>query len=150
MDLVTNLLVSLGVNPTLWIQLGIFLVTFLILQFVLFKPYFAAFNERNERTLGQTELAERYITQTRELEEKFAAKASEVNEKYRAVFDQTRTEANKEFDTVIGGARARAKQLIDETRKKIQAEMESARTQLDKEVGTVSQLINSKMIGKEQ
>ncbi len=144
-----ELLTSLGVNSTLGIQFAIFLFCFVVLKYLLFKPYFAAYNERNQRTVGQTELAEKYLLETKDLEERFAVKATEVNERYRAVFEQTRQEANKEFDSVVNGARARAKQLVDDTRKKISTEMESARTKLDAEVGAVSQLINQKMIGKE-
>ena len=53
-----DLLIQLGVNHTLAVQLVMFLVTFVILKYVLFEPYYAAFNERQERTVGRTELAD--------------------------------------------------------------------------------------------
>ena len=36
-----------------------------------------------------------------------------------------------------------------ELKKKIQSEMEAARTQLNQEINTVAQLINTKLIGKD-
>ena len=144
-----DLLISLGVNSSLGVQLVIFMVTFFAMKHLLFEPYFHAYNERNARTVGQTEAAERYVFETKELEERFSAKATEINEKYRAVYDKTRSDAAKEYDRVVNEARARAKTVIDDSRGKIQAEMEKARTQLAQEIGGVSQLINQKLIGKE-
>jgi F-type H+-transporting ATPase subunit b len=144
-----ELLTQLGVNYTLGIQLIAFLIVYVILKYVLFAPYFKAYNERSVRTVGQTELAERFINETKDLEEKFAAKATEVNERYKAVFDKTRSEAMKEYDRLVNESRAQSKRLIDETRAKIQKEMESARGQLKAEVEGVSKLINQKLIGKD-
>ena len=144
-----DLLTSLGVNQTLAYQLGIFLLCYVVLKYLLFKPYFGAYNERNNRTVGQTELAEKYINDTRALEEQFAQRATVVNEKYKAVFDQTRGEASKEYDRIVNEARNKARQLVEDSRKKIQADMEAARTKLDQEVGPVSQLVNQKLIGKD-
>ena len=121
----------------------------MVLKYVLFGPYFRAFNERNLRTVGQTELAERYVNETRDLEARFSAKAQEVNDRYRKVFDLARGEATKDYDRIVNESRTKAKQLVEEARNKIQAEMETSRTQLDKEVASVSQLINHKLVGKD-
>lgn len=144
-----ELLTQLGVNSSLGFQLVCFLIVYAILKYVLFTPYFKAYNERNLRTVGQTELAEKFVTETRELEEKFAAKATEVNERYKAVYDKTRSEAAKEYDRMVNESRAQAKRLVDEARSKIQKEMEGARTHLKSEVASVSKLINQKLVGKE-
>ncbi len=142
-----GLLMSLGVNQTLFFQFGIFVAVFVVLKYVLFVPYFAAFNKRNEATVGQTELAERYLSETKALEEAFAQKAQAANEKYRAVYDQIRADTVKEYDRLVSDARARAKTRTDAARKKIEADMQTARTQLTKEIPGVSQLIVQKLIG---
>lgn len=144
-----ELLTQLGVNSTLAYQLVCFIVVYAILKYILFTPYFKAYNERNLRTVGQTELAEKFVTETRELEEKFAAKASEVNDRYKAVYDKTRSEALKEYDRMVNESRAQSKRLVDESRTKIEKEMETARTQLKGEVSGISKLINQKLVGKE-
>lgn len=144
-----DLLISLGVNQTLAYQFGIFLVVYLALKYVLFAPYFQAYNERNERTVGKTELAERFVAETHELEQTYALKAQEVNERYKSVYDRTRSEAVKEYDRLIGEARTQGKKLIDEARNQAQKEMASARSQLAQEISGISQLINHKLIGKD-
>lgn len=144
-----DLLIQLGVNQTLGIQMATFLIAFVVLKYLLFEPYYAALNERKERTLGKTELAERYIAESRELEEKFTIRAQEANDRFREVFDKSRLEAAREHDRLVTAAREKAKALLDESSRKIQKEMASARTQLNQEVKVVSQLINQKLIGKE-
>src|ERR1700691_5507646 len=101
-----DLLIHLGVNNTLGIQLVTFLITFMVLKYFLFEPYYAAFNERKERTLGKTELAERFISETRELEAKYAERAQAANDRFREVFDKSRGEAVKEYDNLISEARS--------------------------------------------
>lgn len=144
-----DLLISLGVNSSLAYQLAIFVVCYLVLKYLLFTPYFKAYNERNLRTVGQTELAEQYISETRQLEERFAQRATEINEKYKDVFDKTRAEANRSYDQVVFDARAKAKQLLDDSRKQIGDEMAKVQDQLKSEVGSISQLINQKLVGKD-
>src|SRR4051812_27481890 len=118
-----DLLVQLGVNNTLVIQMAMFLVTFVVLKYLLFEPYYAAFNERKERTEGKTELAERFVSEARELEERYNVKAQEANDKFREIYDRSRSEATKEYDRVLNEARAKNKAVIDESTKKIEKEM---------------------------
>ncbi len=144
-----SLLISLGVNPTLGIQLGIFLAVFIVLKYFLFGPYFKAFNRRAESTVGQADLAERYIAETKELEDQFAMKAQVANERYRSVYDQTRSEALKEYDKLVAGARAQSKNVVDGARQKIHSDMQAAQAQLTKEIPEVAKIINQKLLGKD-
>lgn len=144
-----SLLLSLGVNETLAIQLGIFLTVFVVLKYVLFGPYFKAFNQRAEATVGQADLAERYIAETKALEEEFASKAQVANERFRGIYDEARSQAMKEYDTLVSGARNQAKTLIDDTRTKVAREMETAKGQLAKEIPEVAKIISQKLIGKD-
>ncbi|MGE4133224.1 MAG: ATP synthase F0 subunit B [Bdellovibrionales bacterium] len=144
-----GLLISLGVNQTLAIQLGLFLMVYAILKYVLFEPYFKAFNKRAEATVGQTELAERYIEETKQLEEKFASAAQQLNERYKYVYDQSRGEAMREYDKQVNNARSEAKNLIENARLKIQAQVGQAQGELRKEIPGVTRLITQKLIGKD-
>lgn len=144
-----SLLFSLGVNATLLMQLGIFLTVFVVLKYVLFSPYFKAFAARAESTVGQADLAERYLAETKTLEEEYSAKAQVANERYRSVYDETRSQAMKEYDNLVSGARNQAKTLVDEARTKVAREMEAAKGQLSKEIPEVAKMINQKLIGKD-
>jgi F0F1-type ATP synthase membrane subunit b/b' len=144
-----SLLLSLGVNATLAIQLGIFLTVFVVLKYVLFGPYFKAFNQRAESTVGQADLAEKFIAETKALEEEFASKAQVANERFRAIYDESRGQAVKEYENLVSGSRIKAKALVDEARTQVAREMETAKGQLAKEIPEVAKIINQKMIGKD-
>jgi F-type H+-transporting ATPase subunit b len=144
-----DLLIQLGVNETLGIQLAVFLVAFVALKYLLFEPYYAAYKERQERTLGKTELAERFVAEARDLEEKYTIKAQEANDRFREVYDKARLEAVKEYDRVVNEARAKNKAALDQNNQKIQKEMVSVRAQLSNEIAGVSQLMVQKLIGKD-
>ena len=144
-----SLLISLGVNPTLVIQLGIFLIVFVVLKYYLFEPYFKAFNQRAESTVGQAELAERYVSETKNLEQQFAMKAQVANEQYRSVFDQTRAQAVKEYDKLVTDARAKSKIVVDGALQNIEQQMTAAQTQLMQEIPEVAKIINQKLLGKD-
>jgi F0F1-type ATP synthase membrane subunit b/b' len=144
-----DLLAQLGVDSSLGIQLLLFLIVFAILKYLLFTPYYAAYVERRERTLGKTELAERFVSEARELEAQYGIRAQEANDRFRTVYDSARTEAVKEYDRLVSQARAKSRTMIEESRQGIEKQMTAARTQLGQEVAGVSQLINRKLIGKD-
>jgi F-type H+-transporting ATPase subunit b len=144
-----DLLVQLGVNNTLGIQMAMFLVTFVVLKYFLFAPYYAAFNERKERTEGKTELAERFVSEARELEDRYQVKAQEANDRFREIYDRARTDAVKEYDRLLNEARAKNKAVIEDSNKKIEKDMAVVRTQLASEITGVSQLMVQKLIGKD-
>lgn len=144
-----DLLIQLGVNETLAIQLVMFLIMYVVLKYMLFEPYYAAFNERKERTEGQTELAERFVTEARELEEHFNEKAQEANDRFREIYDKSRVEAVKEYDRLVNEARTKSKAAIEAAAAKIHQEMNVVRAQLSAETAGVSQLMVQKLIGKD-
>lgn len=140
---------TLGINETIFMQFGIFMVVYLFLSNVLFKPYLKAFTKRKEQTVGKTDLAERFIEEAKELEVEYSTKARAMNQKTKEIFDASRSEALKAHDEVVAEARDKAKGIIETTRKEIETQVEAARQQLDTEVPAISKSINQQVIGKE-
>lgn len=140
---------ALGLNETLFIQMGVFLVCFIVLKKVLFEPYFAAYRERKERTVGQAEAAERYINEARDLEQQFSSKAQQMNQQFRAIYDQSRAETMKEYDGVVQDARNKSRQWTEQARGQIKKEIQHAHEQLLPEIPAISQLVNAKLLGRE-
>jgi F0F1-type ATP synthase membrane subunit b/b' len=68
MAAVSNIITALGIDSTLWMQLGIFLITYVLLRVIAFNPYFKAFEGRQGLTEGNQVKAEQIFAQTRELE----------------------------------------------------------------------------------
>ena len=144
-----EILNSLGVNSTIFVQFGIFLFTFLVLNLVAFKPYAKAHRERHGRTLGEEELAKKLFTEGQDLEFHYEKRAREINDEIRSIFDSARGEANKRYSEILESARLESQKVVVQTREKIRAETEVARAGLVKEVPSLAGAITERLIGKE-
>ena len=149
MQTVVSLLSSLGVNQTIWIQLGCFLVSYVSLTELVFKPYMKAYHERENRTVGGEETAIRIIEEAQELTSSYEKKAREMNSQIKHVYDQKRLEAMKDYETVLAAARESSASLIEADREKVKTEVEAARKTLSAEIPAVSSAIASRLAGKD-
>lgn len=144
-----EILRTLGVNSTLWIQLGCFLVSYLALTQLVLKPYMAALREREKRTVGNEETAVRMIEETTELHAEYEKKARSISGEIKGFYDQSRSAAMKEYDRLVAAAQQEAAQELEKSRALISSAIQGARAQLISEVPAVSSAIASKMAGKE-
>jgi F0F1-type ATP synthase membrane subunit b/b' len=144
-----EILTALGVNTTIWFQLACFLVAFLAVSQLIFKPYLAAHQERVRRTAGQEDSAERVLQEVSSLRTQYETKAREVNSQFKSIYDQSRTEAMREHDRLVTAARDLAAKYVDDNRQKISTEMENARTEIGREAPVVGAAIAGQLIGKD-
>lgn len=144
-----ELLKSLGVNSTLWIQLACFIVSYLAFTTLVLKPYMAALREREKRTVGNEETAVRLIEQTNSLHAEYEKKAKAINSEIKGVYDKTRSEAMKDYDQLVSKAREEATGLLEQSRTEISTAIQKARQTVLAEVPAVSTAIASKLAGKE-
>jgi F0F1-type ATP synthase membrane subunit b/b' len=144
-----DILKSLGVNSTLWIHLVCFLVSYVSFSQLVLKPYMAALREREKRTLGNEEAAVRLIEEAHELHEHYETKARALSSQIKGFYDQSRSEALKEYDRLVTTARDEAGKILDESRGKIATQIQGARQMLSAEVPAVGAAIAAKLAGKE-
>ena len=144
-----EILAALGINNTIWLQLGCFIVAYLALSQLIFKPYLAAFHERAQRTVGNEESAERILAEATELQTQYEAEARQVNSQFKAVYDQSRTDAMREHDRIVAAAREQASNFVEKNRTEIKAQIEQAQKQLSKEAPVVGAAIAGRLIGKD-
>jgi F-type H+-transporting ATPase subunit b len=149
MGTLNSIIVSLGIDPTLWIQLGVFLVTYSFLKIFVFNPYFAAFESRQGQTQGNQEKAEEILAQTRELEMLYQRKARGHNAEIKELFDNARTDASKEQDRLQAEAREQARKTIEAARAKIEEQYNIAREQLIKQTPELSKVITERLLPSE-
>lgn len=144
-----EILKSLGVNWTLWIQLACFLISYFLFSQLILKPYVAAAKEREKRTIGNEEHAARLLEETNDLQHSYEQKARAINSKLKAYFDHTRAEAVKDQERLLEQARAEANRLLEQARATITAQIEESKVTLLKEVPSVGAVIASQLAGKE-
>ncbi len=148
-SLVSEILFSLGVDHTLFYHLGIFLVVYLVLSQIIFKPYFAAYLKRRERTVGNQDKAENLLAEAKQLEASFASKAREINEKIKAVYDKEKAQALKRQEEIVALARQQVKEGVEANRQIISQEVQKAKQDLSEQAPSVSQAIVNQLLGKE-
>jgi F-type H+-transporting ATPase subunit b len=149
MQIVLSLLTALGVNQTIWIQLGCFLVSYLALTELVFKPYMKAYHEREKRTVGGEESAIRIVEEAQELTGHYEKRAREMNSEIKHVYDKKRSEALKDYEAMLAEARKTSSSLVEASRAKIKTEVEAARKKIAAEIPAVSGAIASRLAGKD-
>ena len=149
MQIILSLLNALGVNQTIWIQLACFLVSYIALTQLIFKPYMKAYHERENRTVGSEESAIRIIEEAQTLTGSYEKKARELNSEMKQLYDLKRSEAMKDYEALIRLARENSSLAIESARAKIKTEVDLARKKLATEIPAVSSAIASRLVGKD-
>jgi F0F1-type ATP synthase membrane subunit b/b' len=144
-----EVLKSLGVDSTIWIQLACFIVSYLALSHLVLKPYMRAFHERENRTIGGEETAVRIIEETQVLHTELETRSRALHAKIKGFYDESRTEAMKEYEQLVGRARGDANNLLKISRLEIETQIRTARKALTTEVPHIASAIASKVAGKE-
>ncbi len=144
----TNILVGLGVNETLYHQLAIFLVGYGFLYLLVFKPYFHMLKERENRTVGNEDLAGQILKKTKGLETEYQLKARQLNARYKEIYDQCRTEAMVEYEKIVNEAKHSAQDKVKKIRESMATNVSMAKDQMTGEKNQIAQVIASQVLGK--
>ena len=70
-----EILAQLGLNVSFFFQFVIFAIAYIALSQILFKPYTAAYKQRESRTKGGEEIAQETEKVTQELRKRYESKA---------------------------------------------------------------------------
>jgi len=149
MDIVVSLLRSLGVNSTIWFQLGCFVVAYLAVTQLVFKPYLRAHGERQKRTVGGEENAAKTVEEIGLLQGQYESKVRSLNNEIRGIYDASRAEAGKRYEETMSAARKQADATLETNRTQIATQVEVAERALKAEVPTMGIAIASRLAGKD-
>lgn len=144
-----ELLSALGLNSTIVPQFLVFLVAYLALTQLVFKPYLAAFEQRQQATFGNQESAEQILEEAKQIQQRYEIKAREVNAEIRSLFEAARKDSAKIQEQLVSEARAEAEQQTKTNRDKIRTGVQAAREDLKKYVPELAQAISNRLLGKE-
>lgn len=144
-----DVLSALGVNSTLFLQFFVFLIAYVFLNTLVFVPYHRAYEERKKRTEGNSDRAERILSESQQLEIEYEKKARELNKETKNIYDLERSEAMKIYDQTINQAREKNKLLIEENRLFIQQEVLKVRDDMKKEWPQVAEGVVKKLMNRE-
>jgi F-type H+-transporting ATPase subunit b len=139
---------QLGLNQSFFIQFIVFTISYLALSRLVFAPYSEALTQRELRTKGGEDLALELHQRANELRSLYETKARLVSGDVKTIFDDYRTQANKEYESIVSKARAESQKLIEAARQKVNLEMGEARSKIKADVSVVAQEITRKLLAQ--
>ena len=149
MDQVSSILKQLGVDNTLWIQLGYFVVCYFFMSQFLFKPYMKNLEFRKKNTKVNNEEATKLNSTIENLAMDYQGQVKRQNEKGAAIYDKLKGEGLAEEERLLSAAKKEANDVLDQIKKKIQADMIEARESLKAQSPILSKMIASRVLGRE-
>lgn len=143
-EIVTQILVQLHANYTVYFQLVIFIVAISFLTVVVYNPYFKAADKRFQKTKGADAVAKDAAAEAKNLQLVYQTKAREVNNKIREIYDAEKNKALKKSADILAQAKVQADQAATTARKNIDDQMKAA----DAEIAKISQDIAQTLTNK--
>ena len=139
---------SLFPDYTLFIQLGIFILSFLVLRALVFKPYLQLLTLRRQRTVGLQEKAARDLDRASKLQADYESFMRNERKKIAAWGEEERRKIADQEKGVISAARDSAAQELNGVRQKVAQETEQARRELAPLVNEYASQIVGKLLGR--
>ena len=141
-------LTALGINNTLFIHFAIFMIAYLALSQLIFRPYLRALEERERRTVGSADLTAKIVEETESLRAEYQAKARQINSEIKAVMDAAKKEALELYQTEVQLAQRIYSEKLDELKVRIESARKQSLAQVDQEVDSVSRAISDRLLGR--
>jgi F-type H+-transporting ATPase subunit b len=135
-------------NATFLLQLAGFLLLVAWLTPFLFEPFLKLFEEREKRIVGAAEEAKRLGGSADERALLIEARTREAQAEARQVLAQFREKAQLREAEIIGAAREKAGERLEEARADLFAATETARRNLREEAKALSNDIVQKVLGR--
>jgi F-type H+-transporting ATPase subunit b len=141
--------VSLDFDMTFVAQMVIFAIFIIIVKPLLFDPLMKLFEERERRTEGAKALARRMDERAGELLRRYEGELDAVRRVAAEERDKLRAEAQRLEAQILADARAEAAKLVEEGKKKLDAERKTIRAELSARAPQIARDIASRVLGRE-
>lgn len=125
---------------TLSLEIAIFVVLWLVLGRLWFKPALRVLHERTARSEGA-------LREAREIQ----AEAERLRAEHAAALDQVRSEAHRDMQEIVRGAETEQKRMIAEAREEAQRTLTDVRARIAEEVASARRGLHeeAEQIGRE-
>lgn len=141
-----EILKNLGLDETLFFQFGIFLIAYLAMNFIVFRPYLKAYNERVRRTLGSREETQNLLQQVNQKKEEYKVLARKLNGEINSVFVESSEKAKKDMERILSKAKEESELQGEELAKQMKLSIATARRKLEEHIPSLSGEIQRKLM----
>jgi F0F1-type ATP synthase membrane subunit b/b' len=141
-----ELFFALGVDSTIWIQFTLTLLIFLGLSQVAFKPFMDALIEREGRTLGSVEKANKIAQEVAVLQQQYELLARELNSEIKSIFKQEEALALKEAEEMQAQVRASEQKKLAQFKENLAQQIAIEKMKIDQWIVGISSEIVKKAL----
>ncbi len=146
MDQIIDILKDIGINETLFFQVGLFFIAWLAMNCIVFRPYLMAYEERIRRTLGSQEETRDILKQAEKKEQEYKALARKLNGDIHSAFAESNTKAKKKTEEILLQARGDSELQNGKLRKQMELSVAQARRDLENHIPALSLGIQKKFV----
>ena len=137
---------AIDFDATLVIQMGLFLLLFVVLKPLLFTPFMKAMDERHQGLEGSREDADEFESRAERALNEYEKKMRDARREATEVRESLRTQGQAEFQDLIGEAREEISAKIETERQSVASQREEALTQLQGRADELANTIVGKML----
>jgi len=139
----------IDLDGTIWIQLGLFAVAFLVFRPLIFRPMVALFEAREKAIEGSKLEALRLQDEASAESEEFDVEMRRLRLQAGEERDRLRAEGKRLERTVLDRVREETDKQLTEADAKLKTEAAKLRAEIDQSVPALARQIASKMLSRE-
>lgn len=141
-------MIDLLPNQTFFVQAGLFILTYLVLNFCVFKPVLRIIARRRELTLGAERESAELNARAETLIQEYTRGLQEARAQGIALKDKSLKEGQEESQVLLTQAREELEAHMEKTRQEISKETVEARLGLRKYTRELSRELVQKLLGR--
>ena len=141
-----EMLLSLGINETIFFQIFIFIAIFAFLIEYVFKPYHLAYLKRSEIHQSTHKGFESINDETKALKEKYEKKAKELNEKCQRIYFKRENEAFQLKEKILKEVTEESQKWFESSQKSLENQSKNLINSLELKKDFLSQTILDQLL----
>lgn len=135
-------------DASLFVQMAIFFVAFLILRSLVFRPVMSLFDARDQAMSGSKETAEKMTAEAESTRESFETQLRTVRAKANEERDKKRAEAQQLARELTARARQQNTSQLTAAKARLDMEAQQAREKAEAEVPELARQVSAKLLGR--
>lgn len=136
------------IDNTIFLQALLFLLLFVVLHFLLFKPWLEVQERRASRIGGAIADASELRTKAAEAESSYEQRLAKARDEAMSLRSDSRREAEGEEAEIVSAARREAAENLDARKQTLEREVEQARGELGSRVEALAGDITQQILGR--
>ena len=141
-------MIDLMPNQTFFVQVGLFLFTYVVLTYLVFKPVLRILERRKQLTIGAEQQAAEISTRTENLIREHSEKLQGARREGIALKEKFQKEGQAEANEIVGRAREEMEGELLSARKVMVQDRKEAQLVLRKYARELSQELAQKLLGR--